>query len=86
MMKEATKANSVKRKLTGEVISKSGNKSIVVKVSRSLRHAMYNKFITKSKKYHVHDEENKAVVGNKVVIIEARPTSKLKKWNLETIK
>lgn len=79
------KTESFKRKLTGAVISKSGEQSIVITVSRRYRHAKYKKFITSSKKYHAHDVDNKAKVGDTVTIIESRPYSKLKKWALLTI-
>ena len=71
-----------KRKMYGTVVSISGTKSIVVETKRRYKHPRYNKFLTKSKKYHAHDEQSKAEVGNSVVIIESRPYSKLKKWEL----
>jgi len=74
-----------KRKLQGAVVSVSGSKSIVITVKRRYKHPVYSKFMTRSKKYHAHDEECKAVVGDSVTIIESRPHSKLKKWELFTI-
>lgn len=71
-----------KRKLQGTVVSISGTKSIVVKVSRRFKHPTYEKFVNETKKYHAHDEASKAVVGNAVTIIESRPHSKLKRWEL----
>ncbi|MBL7664222.1 MAG: 30S ribosomal protein S17 [Bacteriovoracaceae bacterium] len=84
-MKE-TKKTSAKKTLTGEVVSKSGQQSIVVKVTRKYKHGMYKKILTTSKKFHAHDEANKAVVGNIVTIIESRPYSKLKRWALVAVK
>lgn len=74
-----------KRTLKGEVVSDARDKSIVVRVQRRFKHPIYSKFVTKSKKYHAHDEENKAKNGDTVTIIESRPFSKLKKWELISI-
>lgn len=78
-------ANKTKRTLTGEVVSDKSSKTIVVKVERKTMHPKYNKFVTKSKKYHVHDENEKASIGNVVTIIESKPHSKLKRWELVSI-
>ncbi len=69
-----------KRLLTGTVISSNSNKTIVVKVSRRVKHKMYRKIITRSKNYHAHDENNAFKVGDKVSITESKPISKLKTW------
>ena len=74
-----------KRKLNGPVVSVSGSKTIVIEVERRYKHPVYSKFMTKSKKYHAHDEECKAKQGDVVTIIESRPHSKLKKWELYSI-
>lgn len=71
-----------KRKLEGLVVSDKNKDTIVVNVVRRLKHPTYNKFVSRSKKYHAHDEGNTAKVGDKVVIMESRPYSKLKKWVL----
>lgn len=71
-----------KRRLTGMVVSDKGDKTIVVKVMRHCMHAKYHKFIQRFKKYHAHDESNVAKIGDTVTIIESRPYSKLKKWEL----
>ncbi len=71
-----------KRKLEGVVISDKLDKTVVVSVTRRFKHPIYSKFVNKSKKYHAHDAENTAKIGDKVVIIESRPHSKLKKWEL----
>ena len=71
-----------KRKLKGVVVSAAGDKSIVVRVERRFKHPVYSKFVSQSKKYHAHDEENKAAAGDVVSIIESRPHSKVKKWEL----
>ena len=71
-----------KRILQGEVVSNKGDKTIVVKVKRTFRHPFYGKVISRSKKYHAHDEKNKYKIGDDVKIIESRPYSKLKKWEV----
>ena len=71
-----------KRILMGEVVSNKNNKTVVVKVQRRFRHPFYGKVISRSKKYHAHDEKNKYKIGDKVRIIEARPISKLKTWEV----
>jgi small subunit ribosomal protein S17 len=74
-----------KRKLYGVVVSDKADKTIVVKVETKYKHPRYSKFVSKSKKFHAHDSENKAKIGDSVVIIEAKPYSKLKKWELLNI-
>jgi small subunit ribosomal protein S17 len=69
-----------KRILTGTVVSSNANKTIVVKVTRRVKHKLYKKIISLSKKYHAHDEDNKHNVGDNVKIIESKPISKLKSW------
>ncbi len=69
-----------KRILSGTVVSSKSNKTIVVKVTRRVKHKLYKKIITRSKNYHVHDEANLFKVGDNVKIIESRPISKLKTW------
>ena len=73
--------------IQGIVTSNSMDKTIVVKVSRRLRHPLYGKFIKKSKNFKAHDENNSCNVGDLVKIIESRPISKNKRWRLlETVK
>ncbi len=69
-----------KRILSGKVVSSNSNKTIVVNVVRRVRHKLYKKIINRSKKYHVHDENNKFKIGDNVSIIESKPISKLKTW------
>jgi small subunit ribosomal protein S17 len=66
----------------GMVVSRSGDKTVVVSVEEKKPHAMYKKMIRQSKKYHVHDEDNVTNVGDLVLIMETRPVSKLKRWRL----
>ena len=69
-----------KRILSGTVVSSNNNKTIVVKVTRRIKHKLYRKIISTSKKYHAHDENNNFKVGDTVSIIESKPISKLKNW------
>ncbi len=66
----------------GVVVSTAGEKTCVVKVEERKKHPMYGKMITQSKKFHAHDENNEAGVGDTVEIMETRPLSKLKHWRL----
>ena len=66
----------------GEVVSTSMQKTIVVNVERKIKNPMYGKFIKKTKKYSVHDENNETNVGDVVRIMETRPLSKTKCWRL----
>ena len=71
-----------KRLLTGTVVSSNSNKTIVVKVTRRVKHKLYKKIISRSKKYHAHDENNQFKVGDFVSIVETKPISKLKTWTV----
>ena len=71
-----------KRILQGTVISDGNDKTIVVNVDRRVRHALYKKTITRSSKFHAHDENNVCKIGDKVRIIECKPISKKKTWTV----
>jgi len=71
-----------KRILKGKVVSSKGNKTVVVEVKRKFQHPFYGKVISRSKKYHAHDEKNKFKEGDLVRIIESKPISKLKTWQV----
>ena len=71
-----------KRTLNGKVVKDKNNKTIVVLVKRRYAHPFFGKVMTSSKKYHVHDEGNKFKVGDEVKIIESKPYSKMKKWEV----
>lgn len=68
--------------ISGTVVSNAMDKTIVVRVTRRLPHAVYGKFINKSKKFKAHDEQNQCRVGDEVRIIESKPISKDKRWRL----
>ena len=67
---------------TGEVISNSMNKTIVVRTITRVPHPKFGKIVKQQKKFYAHDEENKAKNGDTVRIMETRPLSKLKRWRL----
>lgn len=69
-----------RRVLQGLVTSHSADKTVTVSVRRRFMHPTYKKFITKSKKYSVHDENNKYKTGDNIRFIECRPISKTKRW------
>ncbi len=69
-----------KRILRGVVTSDKADKTITVKVNRKVMHPVYKKYINRSKKYSVHDENNKYKIGELVSIQENKPISKTKKW------
>ena len=71
-----------KKILNGKVIRDQNDKTIVVLVKRKYSHAFYGKVITSAKKYHAHDEKNKFKIGDIVRIIESKPFSKKKKWEV----
>ena len=76
---------SNKKVLQGLVVSNKMDKSILVRVSRHMIHSLYKKRITRSKKFMAHDNDNRAMQGDVVQIIESRPHSKHKTWELATI-
>ena len=71
-----------KRVLTGTVVSDKGEKTVVVRVERRVKHPLYGKIIKLSKKYHAHDAANEFHVGEIVQIEECAPISKLKTWKV----
>ncbi len=71
-----------KRILTGTIVSDKGDKTVVVKVERKVKHPLYGKIIRMSKKYHAHDENNQFATGDVVRIEETAPISKLKTWKV----
>jgi len=70
-----------KRLLSGVVVSSSSNKTIVVEVTRRVKHKLYKKIIKRAKKYHAHDEKNMFKIGDTVRIEESKPYSKNKQFN-----
>jgi small subunit ribosomal protein S17 len=75
-------SEKVLRIQTGSVISDKMNKSAVVLIERKVKHPIYGKFMKKSTKLHIHDENNECGIGDTVQITECRPISKTKSWKL----
>ena len=80
----STERNSRKER-QGVVVSTAGEKTCVVQVQDRKRHPLYGKMITRSAKFHAHDESNECGVGDVVRIMETRPISKMKRWRLVEI-
>ncbi len=81
-----TDTQRARRKVrTGVVVSDARDKTITVLVAGTTRHPKYGKTVPTSKKYHAHDEENDARIGDTVRIVETRPLSKSKRWRVETV-
>ena len=80
-----TKPQGRRKERTGEVISNKMNKTIVVRVERRFQHPQFKKVVTSYKKFYAHDEKSEAKPGDRVLIQETRPLSKLKRWNLVEI-
>ncbi len=71
-----------KRVLLGSVVGAAGDKTVVVRVERRVKHPTYKKYIRRSKKYAAHDRENRYGAGDLVQIRETRPISKTKTWEV----
>ena len=74
-----------RRVLAGTVISDKMDKSIVVQVERRVKHRTYKKYVTRSKRYHAHDERNECRAGDRVEIVESHPISRTKRWRVRRI-
>lgn len=75
-------SRGIRKERSGIVVSDKMQKTIVVRVERTFRHLEYKKVIKRSKKYYAHDEKETAKKGDKVLIMESRPKSHLKRWQL----
>ncbi len=80
---EATR--NLRKERIGVVVSNKMDKTIVVAVKRKVKHPIYGKFVNKTKKFMVHDENNDCSVGDTVRIMETRPLSRHKSWRLVEI-
>jgi small subunit ribosomal protein S17 len=81
-MAEQQQARVTKNEKVGQVVSTKMQKTIVVEVIRRVPHPLYKRIINKRKKFYAHDERGQAQMGDVVRIIEHRPLSKLKRWEL----
>ena len=78
-------SRNLRKERIGVVVSNKMDKTISVNVERKVKHAMYGKFVKRSKRYLAHDEKNEVGIGDTVKIMETRPLSKNKCWRLVEI-
>jgi small subunit ribosomal protein S17 len=78
-------ARSARKVRTGVVVSDKMDKTVLVRIDRQMRHALYGKTIKRSTKLSAHDETNDAHVGDTVRVMETRPISKSKRWRIVEI-
>ena len=77
-----TKARGLRKTRVGEVVSNKMQKTVTVLVERKVKHPLYGKIMTRSQKYHAHDEKGEFKMGDLVEISEGRPISKTKSWTV----
>jgi small subunit ribosomal protein S17 len=75
-------ARARRKTRTGTVVKNRMHKTIVVQIDRTLRHPLYGKILKVRSKLYAHDEHNVAGIGDRVLVMETRPLSKLKRWRL----
>jgi len=74
-----------RKEVVGTVMSNKMQKTIVVSIDRRVRHDLYKKYVTRSRRFKAHDEKNEAKIGDLVSIVESRPLSRDKRWALQKI-
>ncbi len=79
------KRRRVRKSEIGIVVSDKMDKTVTVRVERQVQHPMYKKYVKRYTTYKVHDEGNNCKVGDKVLLVETRPLSKTKRWNVKEI-
>lgn len=84
-MRDMTDRNETQREWVGQVVSDKMDKTVVVAVSRVVRHPFYRKILRRITKLKAHDEKNECKVGDRVRLIETRPISKNKHWRVVQI-
>ena len=82
---DAASDRNMRKEITGKVTSCKMDKSITVAVVQKQKHPKYGKFVTKTTKFHAHDEKNECGEGDTVLIMSTRPLSKTKRWRLVEI-
>lgn len=80
-----TEERNKRKTRQGVVVSAANDKTIVVEIRERKPHPIYKKMMSFSNKFHAHDENNEAGVGDTVIIMETRPLSKMKRWRLVKI-
>ena len=81
-MSEAIAETKSRRRLTGRVVSDKMDKTVTVLVERKVKDPLYGKYVSRSQKYHAHDEKNEFHPGDLVTIEECRPLSRTKTWQV----
>ena len=84
-MTATEKKQGIKNEKVGSVVANKMAKTIVVEVMRRVPHPIYKRIVSKRKKFYAHDENGQAQVGDVVRIVECRPLSKLKRWQLKEV-
>jgi small subunit ribosomal protein S17 len=79
------KTRGMKRQVTGTIVSNKMDKTVVVMIERLVKHPLYAKYIRRRNKFVAHDNDNACSIGDKVLITEARPLSKTKRWRVSKI-
>jgi small subunit ribosomal protein S17 len=79
------KDRGLKKKRVGTVVSDKMDKTVTVVVERLVSHPIYKKYIRRKANLHAHDEKNECRVGDRVLVVECRPLSKLKRWRVKEI-
>lgn len=79
------KNRGMKRQLVGTVLSNKMDKTVTVSVERTIIHPIYKKFIKRQAKFAAHDADNACGIGDRVLITESRPLSKMKRWRVSQI-
>ena len=74
-----------RKRFTGEVVSNKMDKTVIVQVTRITEHPFYQKKMKESKKYKAHDEAGICEIGDKVIIEETKPLSRMKRWRIITV-
>lgn len=85
MLEETNSKSGRKQVLQGIVVSDKMDKTVTVKVERTIMHSLYLRYMKRNKKYAAHDEGNECRVGDKVLIMSCRPLSKNKRWRVREI-
>ena len=82
MSENSTETRASRKVREGVVVSDSMDKTVVVAVIERVRHAKYAKFVNRTKRLYAHDDTNDVNVGDRVRVMETRPSSKLKRWRV----
>jgi small subunit ribosomal protein S17 len=80
-----TEGQKKKRMLIGYVLSNKSDKTVVVRCETIVQHPLYKKYIRRRKKMMAHDPENSCQIGDKIQIIESRPLSRRKRWQIHSV-